>query len=144
MLPLPANSRLVVDASDNAVKSGQTCPAELKQLQNSGVIIYSVPNLHAKVYVFDGTAFVGSANVSSNSAKTLVEAMVRVNDRAAVRSAKLFVQSLCSNELSPGTIDRLQKIYRPPRLMGGAREVGQRLGAWLEWLDGRIDFGLDG
>ena len=30
LLPLRPNSRLVVDASENAVKSGQTCPAELK------------------------------------------------------------------------------------------------------------------
>lgn len=118
LLPLSANSRLVVDASDNAVKSGQTCPAELKLLQNKGVIIYSVPNLHAKVYVFDGVAFVASANVSGNSAKKLIEAMVRITEGPVISAAKMFVRSLCSNELSPGTIDRLQKIYRPPRFEG--------------------------
>ncbi|MBR0761563.1 hypothetical protein JQ613_14790 [Bradyrhizobium japonicum] len=68
--------------------------------------------------MFDEVAFVGSANVSSNSANNLVEAMVSVSDKAAVRSARQFVRSLCSNELSPGTIDRLQTIYRPPRFVG--------------------------
>jgi hypothetical protein len=41
LLPLPAGSRLVVDASDNAVKSGQTQPSDLKRLQKRGVVIYS-------------------------------------------------------------------------------------------------------
>jgi hypothetical protein len=40
---LRAGSRLVVDASENAVKSGQTHPADLKKLQNRGVVIYSYP-----------------------------------------------------------------------------------------------------
>ena len=125
LLPLGANSRLVVDASDNAVKSGQTCPAELGLLQKKGVIIYSVPNLHAKVYVFDRVAFVASANVSANSAKKLIEAMVCITDGSVIGAAKMFVRSLCSNELGPGTIDRLQKIYRPPRI-AGLLVAGQR------------------
>jgi hypothetical protein len=126
LLPLPANSRLVVDASDGAVKSGQTCPADLRKLQKRGVIIYSVPNLHAKVYVFDRFAFIGSANVSSRSAGTLIEAMFQATDRRSVSSAKKFVHSLCSNELSPGTIDRLTRIYRPPHIPGGGLPRGPR------------------
>jgi hypothetical protein len=43
LLPLAPNSRLVVDASEGAVKSSQTCPADLKRLQKRGVVIYSYP-----------------------------------------------------------------------------------------------------
>jgi hypothetical protein len=120
LLPLRTDSRLVVDASENAVKSGQTHPADLKLLQKRGVIIYSVPNLHAKIYVFDDIAVVGSANVSNRSAGMLIESVLRTTDARIVRSAKSFVQSLCLHELSPGAIDRLQKIYRSPRIPGGA------------------------
>jgi phosphatidylserine/phosphatidylglycerophosphate/cardiolipin synthase-like enzyme len=102
LLPLRTNSRLVVDASEAAVKSGATHPADLRRMQKRGVIIYSVPNLHAKVYAFDDFAFVGSANVSNHSAGTLVEAMIRTSDPTAIRSVRTFVQGLCSNELSPG------------------------------------------
>jgi PLD-like domain len=126
LLPLRANSRLVVDASDNAVKAGQTHPADLKRLQRRGVIIYSVANLHAKIYVFDSTAFVGSANVSNNSAGTLIESMVSTTDPGIMRSAKSFVDSLRLDELSPGTLDRLQKIYRPPRLPKGMQSKRRR------------------
>lgn len=37
LLPLPAGSRLVVDASEHAVRSGQTCPADLLVLLNRGL-----------------------------------------------------------------------------------------------------------
>jgi hypothetical protein len=37
----PAGSRLVVDASEGAVKSGQTHPADLKRFQKRGVVINS-------------------------------------------------------------------------------------------------------
>jgi hypothetical protein len=33
--------------------------SKLLPLQNRGVVIYSYPSLHAKVYAFDGFAFVG-------------------------------------------------------------------------------------
>src|SRR5438132_14212299 len=75
LLPLPSGSRLVVDASEGAVKSGQTCPAELSKLLNRGVRIYSRQNLHAKIFVFGTKVFVGSANVSQRSASILREAM---------------------------------------------------------------------
>jgi len=115
-LPLPAGSRLVVDATESAVKSGQTCPAELKRLLlKRGVIVYSVGNLHAKVFVLGSTAFVGSANASNHSANTLIEALVCTTDPQVVKAARTFVQDLCLQELGPEELDRLQGIYRPPR-----------------------------
>jgi PLD-like domain len=121
LLPLHAGSRLVVDASENAVKSGQTHPADLKKLQRRGVVIYSYPSLHAKVYVFDAFAFIGSANASRRSSGILTEAVVKTSDEAVVRSAKTFVRDLCRDELSPGRLDRLQAMYRPPRVPGGPK-----------------------
>jgi hypothetical protein len=123
LLPLRAGSRLVVDASESAVKSGQTHPADLKKLQKRGVVIYSYPSLHAKVYAFDGFAFVGSANASGRSAGVLTEAVVKTSDQAVVRSAKEFVRDLCRDELSPSRLDQLQKMYQPPRIPGGGKEL---------------------
>jgi hypothetical protein len=125
LLPLPKGSRLVVDASEAAVKSGQTCPAELKALmQKKGVRVYSVANLHAKVFVLGSTAFVGSANVSRHSKDTLVEAVVATTDAKAVAATRQFVRDLCRQDLGPEEVDRLQRMYRPPRMVGTSR--GQR------------------
>lgn len=118
LLPLPKGSHLVVDASDGAVRSGQTCPAELLKLQKR-VSIYRYPNLHAKVFVFDRTAFIGSANASNHSAKVLQEAVFQTDDSAVVGTVRRFVRDLCIDLLGPDELRRLAKIYRPPKVPGG-------------------------
>ena len=119
LLPLHKGSRLVVDASEHSVKSGQTCPDDLIKLVKRGVKVYSVPNLHAKVFVLGRAAYIGSANVSNNSANKLVEAVIRTTEPRAVRAARSFVEDHCLYELSPTVLKRLSKLYRPPRIPGG-------------------------
>ena len=119
-LPLPKGSLLVVDASKRAVASGQTCPADLTRLLNRGVSIYSVPNLHAKVFVVGRTAFIGSANVSKNSAEELIEAAVRTTDPSVVSTPRQFVLDHCLHELTE-VLKQLAAIYRPPQVPGGGR-----------------------
>jgi PLD-like domain len=126
LLPLPPGSHLVVDASEHAVKKGQTHPADLKMLQERGVVVFSSPSLHAKVYVFENLAIVGSANASNRSAKVLTEAVVRTSERSVVHAAKAFVKDKCLDELSPGRLDQLQKLYRPPQLPDGSSHNGPR------------------
>ena len=111
----------MVDASDGAVKSGQTCPADLLKMVGRGVTVYSVPNLHAKVFVLGRTAFIGSANASNRSASQLVEAVIRTTDPDAVGAAREFVSGLCLHELTPEVLKRLDKLYVPPRIAGGKR-----------------------
>jgi hypothetical protein len=121
LLPLSKGSRLVVDASERAVASGQTCPADMLKLQKGGVAVYSVPNLHAKVFVLGRAAYIGSTNVSSRSAGQLVEAVIRTNESGAVRGALQFVREHCLHELTPQILKRLAKLYRPPKIPGGKR-----------------------
>ena len=121
LLPLPEGSRLVVNAGERTVKAGLTCPAELKKLVNKGVRVYSIDNLHAKVFVLGNTAFIGSANVSRLSANTHVEAMLATTESGAVEDARQFVRDLCLHELGPEELDRLQAMYRPPRFPGNGR-----------------------
>ena len=119
LLPLAKGSRLVVDASERAVASGQTYPGALLRLVKSGVTVYSVPNLHAKVFVIGGTAFVGSNNASGRSASHLIEAATRTTDSAAVLAARQFVSDLCLHELTPKVLRQLARLYRPPLIPGG-------------------------
>ena len=123
LLPLSKGSRLVVDASERAVASGQTCPGDLSKLVERGVAIYSVPNLHAKVFVLGKTAYVGSTNVSSRSASQLVEAVLRTTEPSAVRAARKFVEDHCLRELTPEVLKRLSELYRPPLIPGGTPKL---------------------
>lgn len=120
ILPLKKGSRLVVDASEASVKNGRTCPADLLRLHKKGVHIFSVQNLHAKVYVFGSQAFIGSANTSSHSETTLMEAVVRTSDREAVKAARKFVKRNCMERLGPEELAGLQELYRPPKFPNGA------------------------
>lgn len=120
-LPLYPGSYLVVDASESTVKSGLTCPDELIELQKRGVKIFSVPNLHAKIYVIGRSAFIGSANVSGHSANTLVEALLCTTDPKAVSGARQFVIDSSIQEYGPEMLKELSKIYRPPHRPGGKR-----------------------
>ncbi len=119
LLKLRKGSILVVDASDGAVKSGQTCPSALKRMAKDGVKVFSRSGLHAKVFVFGATAYVGSANVSKNSAKHLIEAIVAVKDRKIVSEARQFIRTSCIKPLGPRELTRLSKIYRKPRWQPG-------------------------
>ena len=121
-LPLPDGSRLVVNASEWNVKSGATCPADLLKLFNSGVRIFNEPSLHAKVFVFGKTAYVGSTNVSKTSAEDHIEAALRTTDSPAVHAARVFVDEHCNIELGPERLKDLQKIYRDPQVPGGKRQ----------------------
>lgn len=114
LLQLPRGSRLVVDASLAAVKAGMTSPAALLRLVRRGVDVYSVSNLHAKVFVLGNRAFVGSGNASRTSAEQLIEAMVSTSDRAIVAAARRFVRSLCLEALTPQSLEVLGRSYRPP------------------------------
>lgn len=122
LLPLRKGSRLVVDASEATVKSGLTCPSDLLELQAKGVRVYSVQNLHAKVYIFGGQAFIGSSNASQFSAYRLKEAMLRTTERGAVKAARAFVRDLCKEELGPEALKGLQKLYRRPKLPIGQKQ----------------------
>lgn len=118
MLPLKKGSTLLVDASEKAVKSGQTCPAELLKLYYNGVHIYSLENLHAKLFVIGKELFIGSTNVSGNSSKILQEAIVKTNDKQAIADAKLFIEKHCGVEMGEEQLVRLKDMYRPPKNIG--------------------------
>ena len=116
-LPLPEGSRLVVNASDWNVKSGATCPAELLKLFKRGVRIFNEPSLHAKVFVFGKTAYVGSTNVSKTSAEDRIEAALRTTDSSVMPPMEAAFQ----RELGPERLKDLQKLYRDPQVPGGKR-----------------------
>jgi hypothetical protein len=118
ILPLGVGDVLVVDVSLGAVKSGVTNPSELLKLHGRGVRIHSHSRLHAKVFVFDDEAVVGSSNVSMRSRDALEEAAIRTSDKQAVAAARRFVEELVKagdGEVSEEYLLECVKHYRPPR-----------------------------
>jgi hypothetical protein len=129
LLPLKTGSTLVVNFSDEAVRCGGTCPAEVMKLLKKGVSVFSVKNLHAKVFVFADRAFVGSTNVSRNSAGRLVEAAVETKDRALMEAMRAFIQDHAAEPVTLHYAKQQAEQYKPPRFDGGGKKVdtGQRV-----------------
>lgn len=84
----------IVDASDQAIRSGQTSAPLLKRAFEGGVDLYSCPNLHAKVMLLDGVAVVGSANISQSSERSLIEVALLTDNPAVVSATRNFLQKL--------------------------------------------------
>jgi hypothetical protein len=116
LLPLCPESLLVVDASIATVQAGATCPSTLLNLKKKGVQIFSAQHLHAKVYAFDNTAFVGSCNASERSADLLIEAAVELTRASEIQQVRNFVRMICLTELSLVDLSSLQQHYKPPRI----------------------------
>jgi hypothetical protein len=129
LLPLKQGSRLVVDFSERAVRSGQTCPADILKLIRAGVDVYNVPNLHAKVFVFRNRAFIGSTNASHSSATALVEAVIVTDDRKLVASMRQFVRKLCLNWVTLHEAKQMARLYRPPRFANVGSTTRRRASA---------------
>jgi hypothetical protein len=103
---------LIADASPAAIKSGQTSAAVLLAAHRRGAEVYSCPNLHAKVIVLEGSAIIGSANLSTHSAEHLAECAVLTRQPALVGQARAYLQQLqeASESLSLKKLQALRAL----------------------------------
>ena len=138
LLALRAGSVLVLKFDREAIGSGQVDPREVVRAIQNDVQVHHCSNLHAKVYVFDKTAVVGSANVSHNSERQLLEACVETTDRKVVESAKRFVRGLLGDRVGFEFAREMIPYYRPPirPRTGGTRSrskkrIPTQSGMWL-------------
>jgi hypothetical protein len=115
VMPLRAGDSLVCDASPSAIKSRLTSAKALRSFDDTGVAIYSLENLHAKVIASRNFAWVGSTNASVNSRDNLIEASVRI---AKANAIPIFTwaeqQTVEDRALSTDDIRDLAKIPLDP------------------------------
>ncbi|SOE59129.1 hypothetical protein SAMN05414139_01479 [Burkholderia sp. D7] len=114
LLPLGQDDVLIVDASDASIAAGRTDAVTLEGYLGAGVRMVSIANLHAKVFVLDGIAIIGSANASRRSANHYVEAAVMSDRHELVAQTELLINTLMESEagesIDHGFIDRIKKI----------------------------------
>lgn len=118
---------LITDASDASIKAGQTCAKLLNRAFSRGATIHSIAGLHAKLFVFDRLAVIGSANLSTSS-ETLVEASMLTDQPSAVSSVRLLIASLQDHGelVDDAFIKRIGKLKvdkSKRRATGAARKI---------------------
>jgi hypothetical protein len=117
-LKLKRNDVLICDASDRAIKTGETSARLLQALSLKGVEVRSRRDLHAKVAVFGRYALVGSCNLSRASSEDLTALALLTARKQIVAQATAFIHALrkSSEEIDPDFLRRILEIkVRPAR-----------------------------
>ena len=121
---------LIVNASDGAIKCGETSAKALRALLKKGVSLYSEPRLHAKVVLVGDTAVVGSANVSASSQSRLLEAAILTTSPAVVNPVHAYVHQLATpnRAIDETFLRRIEALPVAPRRapFGGGRRTALR------------------
>lgn len=135
-LKLRRDDVLICDASDNAVKTGQTSARLLQSLSRRCVEIRSRPDLHAKAAVFGRLALVGSSNLSASSENDLTELSLLTDRGQIVAQIRAFIYGLreTSEKIDDAFIERILKLkVNPPKLGPKRKGKGTRFGnkTWL-------------
>lgn len=140
LLPLKRGDELIVDLSLRTVRQGATDPNEIRKLIRRGVLVWTRPSLHAKVFITDSVVIAGSANLSTNASTRLDEAAVLSSDPEAVRRALAFHARMRTEPVRPEYLKKCIQEYRPPRFVPGAasRERDPRAARAKLWYLGRV------
>lgn len=117
IIDLKEGDRLIVDASDMAIKSGSTSAQELQRLLDMGVTLYSKANLHAKAYLFERDLVVGSCNLSVSSQCTLVEMGFHSSDAKDIKAAEDAFEKLVesADDINEEFVARILVLPVTPR-----------------------------
>jgi hypothetical protein len=132
VLKFGAGDTLIVDASDDAIRTRQTSAKVLSAALKRNVKVFSIDGLHSKVFVFDRVAIVGSANISVSSQNVLVEAAVITDHPETVSAARNFIEQLrtIGKKVDKPFIERILAIPLAPvrmnRRTGGPKKVALR------------------
>lgn len=111
----PAAGSWVVTRCDlKSARAGQVSGKDLLAWHKRGVRVFNLQALHAKVFAFGGSAFIGSSNASVTSRDRLIEAGVWTTEKALAQSAWAFVEEHCNEEVDEEFLKELAAAYRPP------------------------------
>jgi len=124
-LKLRQNDVLVCDASDRAIKAGETSARLLQALLRKGVELRSRPDLHAKVAVFGRYALIGSCTLSASSEEYSTELALFTDRKQVVAQTTAFIHGIreVSQEIDGDFLQRILKIkVRPARRRGCPRK----------------------
>lgn len=125
ILPFSEGDRLVIDASDNAIKYGQTSKKAVITLSKK-IQLYSFEDLHAKVLILGNTLIAGSMNASRASQQTLAEAALITDNPGAVNAAREWLDQLMTDDALIDDIRRKRiqaiKVVQRPRPHGNGRQ----------------------
>lgn len=122
-LKLKRGDTLILAISLKNVKAGQVNPFEVEKLIKKGVDVYNIENLHSKIFLFDKSVIVGSANVSENSEVRLIESGVLTNDPKVIAASGRFIADHCIEKVEQDYLEVCKKNYSPTKYFGSSKKI---------------------
>jgi hypothetical protein len=113
MIAFKPGDFLISSITEANVKQGNVNPSSLEYLKMQGVRIFSINNLHSKIYYFNDSVVVCSANLSENSKNNLVESGIWTDDQETLKSVLEDLRLLCKEEVNLEFIRSLKTSYNP-------------------------------
>lgn len=111
------------------LKMGGTNPSVIRELIEAGIRVRQSDTLHAKVYLFDNAAIVGSSNASANGlslqngeAIGWHEANILVSNALILDDIRKWFDSLQSKAITPQDLDAATELWTRRRRAGIIRE----------------------
>lgn len=129
----PEDLRIMIDASERAVRRGLTNPKGLERLLGLTDEVRSLDGLHAKVWVFDGDkALVGSTNMSKPSIKQQVQLTLEICDSRASKRLVGWFDTLWNgaDQVDQGMVRKLMPLWPKHKVNGSGRKTHAKLPPW--------------
>lgn len=108
---------VVCNAGPQALYTGSTDPDALAELLRRKVRVVSVDDLHAKVFVFDQSAIIGSANASQAAVGGNVEAATVSSDATLRSKAREFIDAQAKRgvDVDARFVKEARRLFLPMR-----------------------------
>ena len=130
----PEDLRIIVDASEQAVRRGLTNPKGVERLLGLTDEVRSLAGLHAKVFVFnEDVVLVGSANMSESSITQQYQLTLEVSDsRIAKQLVAWFDNTLWNraNKVDHAMVRQLIPLWPRHEGHGPGRRTKAKLPRW--------------
>lgn len=129
----PEDLRIIVDASESAVRRGLTNPKGVKHLLGLTNRVRSLAGLHAKVFVFDEeVVLVGSVNMSAPSIEQQYQLTLEVSDSRIVRQLVAWFDNMWNQakEVDPTTLRKLIRLWPGHEAHVRGRKTKAKLPGW--------------
>lgn len=122
-IKLAVGDSLIVDASEETIRCGQTSASLLLAAAKRGAAVYTHSRLHAKIILNESLAIVSSANFSRNS-MTLVEAGTLFRNAGELREISQYVNEIVGDarRLDDEELERLCRIKVEPTNVRSSRK----------------------
>jgi hypothetical protein len=109
----PADIRFVLRVNDFAIKAGEVNPYEIQYLMEhfKGVTVKFHENFHSNIYIFDNSALITSATLTSEAFESNIESGILLDGADAEEVKQFFTENLWNTSKPIGELKKYKLMW---------------------------------